>query len=109
MLRNWLVLALEHPLVQLLHVTGLEGELETCHLIGDASHRPDITFEVIGFVLPYLWTCIIRRPCLCVVEPVGSGKPGDVEVAYLDDVVLRQENVRRLPNECSSMVQDILL
>lgn len=57
-----------HTLEKPTHVVGLKGRLETYHLIEDASKRPDITFKIIGFILPNFWTCIVGSPGLGVVE-----------------------------------------
>ncbi len=56
------------------HVFGLERQVETTHLVADATDRPDIGLESIWLVFPNLRGCVVRGPSLCVVESVFLGE-----------------------------------
>ena len=63
------VLALDHFLVEALHVICTEGWDQRTHLVQDATQRPNITLGIVRHVAPYLRARVIRRACLRVTEP----------------------------------------
>lgn len=87
--------AFDHLLVEAFHVVGMEGWLQSCHLIEDTPQRPDIGLVVVGLVLPDLRRGVVGRAGLGVEEPF-FGDLGDVHVAQLDRAILVEEDVGRL-------------
>ena len=67
--RNFWEDALTDLVKKTLHVCGSERRLEASHLVEDTTEGPDVTFAVVGLVLPNFGRCIIRCSCLGVKEP----------------------------------------
>jgi hypothetical protein len=49
-----------------------EGRLLNCHLIEDASQRPNVAFSAIRFFLPHLWTGIVGSASLSASHSTGG-------------------------------------
>ena len=99
MARDLLEVALRHSFVQRSHVLGLEWQLQSRHFIRDAPQRPNVALEVIRLVAPHLWARVVRSARLSIVQAILPRNFRYVQVANLDDIVIRQEDVRRLNKE----------
>jgi len=80
--RNARVLALDHLLVQALHVVGPERRIQSAHLVQHATQRPNVTLRVVRHVAPHFRACVVGRAGLRVTEALLDDL-GDVEVAEL--------------------------
>lgn len=80
--------------------------MQRSHFVCDTAKRPDIALEVVGFVAPHLWTSIVGRPCLGVVQTILSGNFRDIQVAHFDYVIVGQENICRL-NKKGYQIQNL--
>lgn len=58
------ILSCGHFAVQSLHCGSTERRLLHCHLVKNASNRPNVTSEVIRHVLPYFGASIIGSSSL---------------------------------------------
>ena len=100
---NGWVLALEHALVESVHVVGAEGRLERAHFVQDAAQRPDIRLRPVRLILPHFWACVVRSACLRVQEAL-LGDFADIQITQLRIAILLQENIGAL----QISVQDVL-
>ena len=91
---SW-VLSFENSVAELLHAVGGERRLESDHLVEDAAERPDVRAVVVRFVLPDLWTGVVRSACLGVDEALLCDLR-NVEVSKLDCAVLVHEHIGAL-------------
>ena len=78
------------------HVFCLEWQLQACHFVSDTCHAPHIRFEIIGFVFPNLWTSVVWRPSLCVVETILSCNSRNIQITNFNYVFVCQKNIRAL-------------
>ena len=68
----FLIRPFDNFLVQPVHVFGSEWGFKSSHLVNDAAERPDVGFGVIGLILPYLGTGIVRGSGLRVEQSIFS-------------------------------------
>ena len=88
-----LEVALDQLLEEALHVVGLEGRTECCHLVDDAAEAPDVTLVVVGLVLPDLRRGVVRSASLRVIQAQRVGDFRDVHVTQLGDNDIRSPQV----------------
>ena len=93
--RYFRIEAFLHPLKQSLHVVSLKRRLQSNEFINDTSKRPNVALKVVGFVSPNLWTCIVWRTGLSVIEALLVGNFGNVHVAQLNRLIMVQKYVCR--------------
>lgn len=84
--------ALHHPLVQALHVFGCERWVESHQLVQDRAEGPDVTLQIVWFVLPNLRTCVVGSSSLCL-EDACLRHLGNVQVSQLDHSLLGEKYV----------------
>ena len=86
------VLALEHSLVESVHVVCAEGWFERAHFVQDAAKRPNVTLRPVRLIFPHFRARVVRRASLRVQKAL-LGDLGDIQIAQLRISILLQENV----------------
>ena len=91
--RRLLLHDLEHEAEQ---VVGVERVLEGAHFVQDATHRPQVTLEVVRLVLAHFGRHVVRRAHhgFRLLQRVVQ-HAGDAKVPKLDHVALAKEDVGR--------------
>mmetsp|Transcript_11534 Transcript_11534/g.17392 ORF Transcript_11534/g.17392 Transcript_11534/m.17392 type:complete len:202 (-) Transcript_11534:470-1075(-) len=82
LLRDFLVGALQHSLVEPVHILSPEGWLESSHFIDHTAKGPNIGLAVVRLILPDLRGSIIRCSRLGIKQPLLSNLR-DIQVAQL--------------------------
>ena len=91
-LRNRVELALDDRIGKSFHILSLERDLKSCHFVDDNSQRPNIRLRVIRFLVPDLWTGIVRRTSLGV-EKSFFGDFRYIEVSKFGLALFVEKNV----------------
>ena len=82
--------ALADSLVQVVHVSATERRFQGEHLVNDAAKTPNVRFETIGLVLPYLRRGVIGRARLSVIK--------SIRLCYLADIHITQFGLVQIPS-----------
>ena len=85
-----------HFLEQSWHILCLKGWMKSYHFVYDTTKWPYVTLDIIRLVLPNLRTCIVRGPCLGIVEAFLVCNLWHIHVSKLHCEILIQENVSTL-------------
>ena len=93
LLGDRLVFTLDHSLVKSSHVLCLERQVQAGHFVGYATNWPHITLEIVGFIPPYLWWCIVRCARLGIVETILASYLRNVEITDFHNVVICEKDV----------------
>jgi hypothetical protein len=91
--RYGFVLSFRNSFEKASHVFSLKRQLQASHLVSNTTHTPDIWFEVIWFIFPHLWTCIIRCACLGVIQAIRSNNSRYIKVSNLNNIIIAKENI----------------
>jgi len=92
---DWRVLTLEYSLKKTIHVISSEWRHKGAHLVDDAAEGPDIGFQIIGLIFPYLWARVVWCSCLSVKQAFLCDF-GNIKITEFGGGVLVQENVGAL-------------
>jgi len=74
------------------HVSGCERRIKCSHFVQNSTHRPNVTRLVIGFILPNLRRCIVRRSSLCLQLACLSNF-AHIQVSQLHSAVFSEEDI----------------
>jgi hypothetical protein len=74
------------------HVFGPKWRHKSQDLVKDTTKRPDITLAIVGQILPYLWTGVVRCSRLSIQHAILSNF-ANVEVAKYRGPILIQEYI----------------
>ena len=90
-----LVLAFEHALEQTLHVLRLKRRFQCYHFVDNAPERPEIAFEIVGFVAPHLGTRVVRCASLSIVQSMLICQLWNIHIAKFTRPVFIHEYIGR--------------
>jgi hypothetical protein len=77
-------------LMKVAHAVSREGRSEGGHLIENTAQGPDVRFVIIRFILPDLWTGIVRCAGLCLNHSMFIDLR-HIHISYLVDLLAHED------------------
>lgn len=79
-------------LIEAFHVFGSERRIQSNQFIQHTTQGPNVRLQIIWFILPDLWTGVIRSSSLSF-QNTGLGNLWNIQITEFDHTIFRQEDI----------------